>query len=104
MIHWSINNTRVDPGADKLMVVSSKTMIPYDTDERRKYLNSIPKEHLAYYNNKYRGWAVFPANINPATNKPVTQKAVYVESIPKREKEVLDEFHVLRWRFPNFHR
>jgi hypothetical protein len=54
MIHWSINNSRVDPGADKLMVVGSKAMIPYDTDERRKYLTSISKKGLAYYNTKYR--------------------------------------------------
>jgi hypothetical protein len=80
MIHWSINNTRVDPGADKLMVVSFEAMIPYDTDERRKYLNS----GLAYHNNKYREWAVFPVTINPATNKPGHQQARHPEGCVRR--------------------
>jgi hypothetical protein len=123
MIHWSINNTRVDPSADNLMVLGFKAMIPYDTDERRKYLNSIPRNTWHTTTTSIVGGQCSPSTstlpptsqatnkpghqqakppTSQATNKPSTQKAVYVESIPKREKEVLDRQNEVRvcagWR------
>jgi hypothetical protein len=89
------NNNKFDPDTDEDMIIGSNYLVPFDADARRVYLKTFTKEALAYYNNYYRGWAVFPMNINPATGKPGTQVAVYVESILKHEQEVIDRQNVL---------